>query len=148
MTVGGVKRERGGRGGGGGSYIRIKPKFLVWQSVCKVRALRYQKDIKGQFLNAESVELFINLSSITLYNDSEMKEKMRGGESEEERGIKEKGACGLGIAGVCRALVSPEGITERSPPPPPPLLPSVFCSLVEEGERKPATAKHRGDIGL
>lgn len=46
--------------------------------------LCYQKDIKGEFLNAVSAELFIHLSFITLYNDSEMKGKMRGGEIEEE----------------------------------------------------------------
>lgn len=49
-----------------------------------MQSLRYQKDIKGEFLNAASAELFIHLSFITLYNDSEMKGKTRGGEAESE----------------------------------------------------------------
>lgn len=77
-----------------------------------MRVLRYQKDIKGEFLIAVSAELFIHLSFITLYNDSEMKGKTRGGER--DRGV---GACGLGMAGVCRALVSPEGNGASSSPP-------------------------------
>lgn len=56
------------------------------QSDYSLCVLCYQKDIKGEFLNAVSAELFIYLSFITLYNDSEMKGKMRGGEIEEERG--------------------------------------------------------------
>ena len=81
----------------------------MWHSACKV--LRYQKDIKGEFLNAASAELFIHLSFITLYNDSEMKGKTRG--AERDRGV---GACGLTMAGVCRALVSPEGKAASSSP--------------------------------
>lgn len=106
----------------GESHIKLetKKKIIVWHSVCKV--LRYQKDIKGEFLIAVSAELFIHLSFITLYNDSEMKGKTRGGER--DRGV---GACGLGMAGVCRALVSPEGDAASSSP-----LGFLFTRRLEE----------------
>lgn len=77
----------------------------------KKPSMFYQKDIKGELLNAASAELFIHLSFITLNNDSEMKGKTRGGE------IAGVGARGIGMAGVCRALVSPEGRGASSSPP-------------------------------
>lgn len=76
--------------------------------MCKICV--YQIDMKGEFLNAASAELFMHLSFITLYNDSEMKGKTRGGEIEEGSEIEERGLVVLArLASAEPGLVSPEG---------------------------------------